>query len=259
MGVADLLHDAVRLSCHAAMMGSRKESCALLTTAALFTLCATWCTSVSEAAITYQSGPYSVVFQPDTLPTLQILRDEIVWSSPKSPGLSFVSVAELQQQVTQDGGTFSFKFTTKDECNDLEITENGTRDSHDPKTGVYPQVYFVGKLCGKVNFELTFQAVDVPDSSRTEPWTHLQFNLSLLNALNYNQLRLSYGSAADEHFYGFGAQYSQFDMKGRNLPLFLSEQGVGRGLEPLTIVLDALSPGAGISVQFRAGYTVKNE
>lgn len=217
-------------------------SYALVLLAALLSRCATRC---AAAAVTYKSGPYSVVFQPDSLPTLQVLRQgtaEPVWYSPNT-ALPFVSVARVQQQITQEGGSFVFKFTTVEECLSVEITGNGTRQQHNQ---LYPQVYFLGRLCDKVSFELTFQAEDVPDDHHAKPWTHLKFNVTLMPpSLDYNQLRLSYGSEADEHIYGFGAQYSKFDMKGQNLPLFLSEQGVGRGLEPLSFVLDLLSPGAG--------------
>ena len=93
---------------------------------------------------------------------------------------------------------------------------------------------------------MLFQAQDLDNP--TTPTTHLLFNLSLANSSShsFNQLRLTYGCERDEQIYGFGAQYSKFNMKGERLPLFLSEQGVGRGLEPLTFVLDEVSPGAGV-------------
>ena len=106
-------------------------------------------------------------------------------------------------------------------------------------------------LCKEAEFELVFQAVDVDNPSST-PTTHLLFNLSLTDPSSssssgqFNQLRLTYGCEKDEQIYGFGAQYSKFNMKGERLPLFLSEQGVGRGLEPLTFLLDEVSPGAGM-------------
>ena len=82
--------------------------------------------------------------------------------------------------------------------------------------------------------------------NKATPTTHLIFNLSMANTSpSYNQLRLTYGCERDERVYGFGAQYSKFDMKGERVPLFLSEQGVGRGLEPLTFILDEASPGTG--------------
>ena len=92
-------------------------------------------------------------------------------------------------------------------------------------------------------FELWFQAEDI--AHPVTPTTHLFFNLTLSSNSSYNQLRLTYGCERDEQVYGFGAQYSKFNMKGERVPLFLSEQGVGRGLEPLTFVLDVASPGSG--------------
>ena len=108
-------------------------------------------------------------------------------------------------------------------------------------------MYFRGLLCETVEFELWFEAEQINDS--TSPTTHLLLNLTLLNSSNrYNQLRLTYGCEKDEQIYGFGAQYSKFNMKGERLPLFLSEQGVGRGIEPLTFFLNRESHGAGMLV-----------
>ncbi|WP_156114972.1 alpha-glucosidase [Pseudomonas sp. ML96] len=49
-----------------------------------------------------------------------------------------------------------------------------------------------------------------------------------------NRLYLSWQREPDEHFHGFGEQFSAFDLAGRRLPILVQEQGVGRGLEPIT-------------------------
>jgi len=59
-----------------------------------------------------------------------------------------------------------------------------------------------------------------------------------------NRTFLTYASNKDEHFFGFGEQFSYFDMKGKKLPIFCSEQGVGRGAQPVTLGAD-LTAGAG--------------
>ena len=194
---------------------------------------------ITQAAHTYKSGPFEIVYDPEKTPTLQIIRDEkTVWFTSRS-NQTFVTAASVDEHVTQDGGNFVFTPKIAEECTKMRVTGNG---SHSSSQG-YDEVYFVGELC-EVTFELTFQAVDISDGENTV--THLLFYLSLLNASQYNQLRLTYGCERDEQFYGFGAQYSRFNMKGQRLPLFLSEQGVGRGVEPLTWLLDIFSPGAGI-------------
>jgi sulfoquinovosidase len=51
----------------------------------------------------------------------------------------------------------------------------------------------------------------------------------------YNRVYLTYASSSEERFLGFGAQYTYFDMKGRKVPIFIQEQGIGRGALPITL------------------------
>lgn len=47
-----------------------------------------------------------------------------------------------------------------------------------------------------------------------------------------------------ERFLGFGEQFNRVDLTGKRVPVLLSEQGIGRGLQPVTFVADLLA-GAG--------------
>lgn len=49
-----------------------------------------------------------------------------------------------------------------------------------------------------------------------------------------NRVLLSYASHAGERFFGFGEQFSCFDMKGKRVPILVQEQGLGRGDQPIT-------------------------
>jgi len=49
---------------------------------------------------------------------------------------------------------------------------------------------------------------------------------------------MSYASAFDEEIYGMGLQYSEWDFKGKSIPLISTEAGVGRGLQPITVALN---------------------
>jgi hypothetical protein len=51
--------------------------------------------------------------------------------------------------------------------------------------------------------------------------------------------------------YGLGTQYTYLDMKGRRLPVWVSEQGVGRGLQPLTVRPLSLGSGKHSSCMWR--------
>ena len=53
-----------------------------------------------------------------------------------------------------------------------------------------------------------------------------------------NRLYLSWSRDEDEHFFGFGEQFSRFDLAGERLPILVMEQGIGRGLQPITLGAD---------------------
>ncbi|EDQ89657.1 uncharacterized protein MONBRDRAFT_32323 [Monosiga brevicollis MX1] len=59
------------------------------------------------------------------------------------------------------------------------------------------------------------------------------------------QLALHTASQAHRKYHGFGEQYSVLDFKGRRVPIMVAEQGVGRGLEPLTYFLNTFHDGSG--------------
>jgi alpha-glucosidase len=71
-----------------------------------------------------------------------------------------------------------------------------------------------------------------------------QIKLSIsLNSYNQSDVMyLSYYCEQDEQFFGFGEQYSNFNLQNKRVPIVVSEQGVGRGIEPLS---SSLPNGAG--------------
>ncbi|CAM9105451.1 unnamed protein product, partial [Ectocarpus fasciculatus] len=63
-------------------------------------------------------------------------------------------------------------------------------------------------------------------------------------ALN-RRLFLTYWADEQESFHGFGESFTNFDMSGRRIPILVSEQGVGRGEEPVTSLENAKTEGVG--------------
>ncbi|KAJ4978649.1 hypothetical protein NE237_009429 [Protea cynaroides] len=61
----------------------------------------------------------------------------------------------------------------------------------------------------------------------------------------FNRVFITYSSERDERFYGFGEQFSHMEFKGKRVPIFVQEQGIGRGDQPITFAANLLS--------FRAG------
>ena len=60
-----------------------------------------------------------------------------------------------------------------------------------------------------------------------------------------NKLFFTYKCEADETFHGFGTQYTLWNVKGKRVPIVVSEQGVGRGKQPLTAIVNMYEKGAG--------------
>lgn len=79
-----------------------------------------------------------------------------------------------------------------------------------------------------------------------------------------NRTFITFRSSPKDYYTGFGEQFSYMNMNGRRLPVFIMEQGIGRGDEPITTGADitAKSGGnwhtsyAGIPYFMKTGYDV---
>lgn len=69
----------------------------------------------------------------------------------------------------------------------------------------------------------------------------------------HSRIFVRYASRPEEHFYGFGMQFSELDLKGRMLPILTQEQGVGRGLSPLSTAVELLG-GKGVAGDWWTSY-----
>ena len=84
-------------------------------------------------------------------------------------------------------------------------------------------------------------------------WTHVENGRVLVRrihrievqARNIDALTLVTGRTADTGVHGLGEQFAPFDLSGRLVPIVIREQGVGRGLQPLTFLADVTNRGAG--------------
>ncbi|XP_028766663.1 uncharacterized protein LOC114724474 [Neltuma alba] len=62
---------------------------------------------------------------------------------------------------------------------------------------------------------------------------------------DFNRIWLTYATDEDERFYGFGEQFSHMNLKGKKIPIFVQEQGIGRGDQPITFAANLVSYRAG--------------
>lgn len=154
----------------------------------------------------------------------------ILWRT--IPGRAFLSAARGRESVHEARGSFF----VEDER--LEICDDQTLDSIRNASG---GLRIQGRLsCPGNPVHDTEGGIGYAIEFSQTPEGHLRFQAELRSspesdaANGYNRIYLIYGSREDQSFYGFGEQFTYFDMKGRRLPIFIMEQGIGRGAEPIT-------------------------
>lgn len=67
---------------------------------------------------------------------------------------------------------------------------------------------------------------------------------------------LQYSSSQDESFHGFGETFAPLNLQGLRIPILVSEQGVGRGLQPITDYLNT-EKGEGVGGHWFTTYAPK--
>ncbi|KAL7598928.1 hypothetical protein Lser_V15G26063 [Lactuca serriola] len=94
------------------------------------------------------------------------------------------------------------------------------------------------RLCGRRRHQV------VTDSSNEEENVAMKEKNGLGFGF-FNRICVTYSSERNERFFGFGEQFSHMDFKGRKVPIFVQEQGIGRGDQPITFAANLVSYRAG--------------
>ena len=148
--------------------------------------------------------------------------DKELWAT--LPGQAFIGTAYGEETVRESRGSFKIKDRRR------AIVNNQSVEDIKPEGNA---IVVSGHL-KKIPYRLIFTQAET---------NRLHFDLQI-DVPQFNRLYLTYASTPDEHFFGFGEQFSYVDMKGKRLPIFVMEQGIGRGQQPLTLAAD-LTAGAG--------------
>ena len=154
-----------------------------------------------------------------------------LWRSPA--GKSFVMSAAGKEVIHESRGSFQVNDTIELRCKDQLIDRIGNLPVKPASIIIEGRLQCEGKPT-RVDYRLAFTAVSE---------NQLSFNISVKNEM-YNRIYLVWESDQSERFFGFGEQFSYFDLKGRRLPIFVMEQGIGRGDQPITAGAN-LTAGAG--------------
>ncbi|RMF40801.1 MAG: alpha-glucosidase, partial [Anaerolineae bacterium] len=144
---------------------------------------------------------------------------------------AFVLAARGEADVQEARGMFRVQDSLRVRCTtqSLDSLETGAAQNAVTLSG---QLTCAGQ---SVPYTLTFSALDE---------RQVAFDLRLADP-SFNRIFLTYASDRQEHFWGFGEQFTYLDLKGRRVPIWVSEQGVGRGEQPITLGADLTNDGAG--------------
>ncbi len=182
-------------------------------------------TSVAPEAIgDYQVGEFVVSIEEETSGhVLRVVHEgwpcRALWRSV--PGESFVSAARGRERVTQSRAHFTVEDEILGRLPDQSIEDVEERGG---------ELRISGDLTGEdgeAGYTLTFS----PASDG-----RLRFVVEVEGP--YDRAYLTYASTPEERFFGFGEQFTYFDLKGRKVPIFVREQGIGRGAQPITLAAE---------------------
>jgi len=176
--------------------------------------------STLEAA----TGPFEVVWNPEATGGGQLsvrANGRVLWDSV--PGEAFLAAAQGAPDVTESRGFFTIRddrttFTTSQTLDAIDLND----------TSVVLSGWLDGSM--RVAWRMTMQAMD---------GQQLQMHITVGSEVGeHPRLRLRYACLADERFFGFGEQFTHLDLKGRQLDILSQEPGIGRGVQPLTWVMN---------------------
>jgi len=144
-------------------------------------------------------------------------NDQAILSLPLDQ--AFLTVAQHETKTNYRYASYHFKEKTIKRCQKPVIEDIQQEAYQALVKGKFSDCPCTFELQLVYNYELDYTPFDL----------HIT-----LSDNSYNRIFLKYQSHPEEHFYGFGQQYSNFDLKGKKPVLLAEESGIGRGDKPIT-------------------------
>jgi alpha-glucosidase len=155
---------------------------------------------------------------------------KVIWQTSKRYPL--LTIDKAKGKVRNNRASFKFSEKPLESCLDPVVESWEQKPAGLTMSGSFSD-------CPELGFDIHFEVVS-KDS--------VAFSAELIDhaKIGYNRINWSYGSHEKEFFYGFGEQYAPSNPKGKKLPIWLEEQGHGRGLEPLSSGMKLIAAGASV-------------
>ncbi len=180
----------------------------------------------------FQLGAFAISWGGSEVPALQIVQtaepERILWSN--ETGVSFLTASIGRADVPESRGFFQIKETLLRCARNQVLSAFEYDESHLALKGHFDDE-------PGSTWELKFHQID-------DAQLGIQASASFKKS-RCNRLCLSNTSHANEEFFGFGAQFTNLRMKGRRIPVLSQEPGIGRGIQPLTWVLETFFKAGG--------------
>ncbi len=152
-----------------------------------------WNAVTGKLIITHQNNPSKIIWQ-------------------NIAGKGFCGSAQGNETITEKAGSFSIT-DIKTNITQIQTIESIILSNN--------QLEIKGKLLSTVNTNYTLKLFQLSSNQ-------LHFDFQTDNS-NFNRLYLSYECDSTEQFFGCGEQPSNFNHKGKRVPILVQEQGIGRG------------------------------
>jgi hypothetical protein len=174
---------------------------------------------------------YSLRQSPDNV---KIFHDEQeIWTAD----IPFISASGGRDIIVGSSGAFNITKVDEHKCQDQRISDVSLVDVDAAVDG--KGVKLSGALQGCGNGSASYTATFwVPADLDNRIAFDVEVDPSTTAGLDVRRVYISFGSDANEDFYGLGAQGSFASLKNQSIPVFTREQGVGRGDQPVTDYLN---------------------
>tara|TARA_Y100001937_G_C7136710_1_gene340328 strand:+ start:17730 stop:19994 length:2265 start_codon:yes stop_codon:yes gene_type:complete len=144
--------------------------------------------------------------------------NHVVFSS--LPGKSLAGTGRANMAIHESRGSFTIEEEFEEICTDQIVESISERKAPDT-------ILIRGSFVCPDDSRIAYQMRFIPATD-----TRMLVEVQAFEKSNRTFLFLE--SSEEEGYFGFGEQFTYFNLKGKRLPILVQEQGIGRGAEPIT-------------------------